>query len=227
MSNKTNRHELNYTINPVLYYIPNLIGYTRILLTIISFTLCWTRPVQSMIYYAASQVLDALDGTAARYYKQTSKFGAVLDMLTDRMSTGVLFIVLSHLYPSQWGIFTALLVLDLVSHWYQMYAKLSSGATTHKGSDNKILNFYYTFPYALLVHVVGNEGFFISLYILSFSYNVLPAWLMYTAKLSALICAPIATAKQVMNVIQLWDSVRILVEQDYKASLTQTRDKIG
>lgn len=34
--------------------------------------------------YAISQLLDAADGHAARALGQASKFGAVLDMVTDR-----------------------------------------------------------------------------------------------------------------------------------------------
>lgn len=35
-----------------------------------------------------------------------SKLGAVLDMLTDRMSTATLLVVLTHLYPNLWAFFT-------------------------------------------------------------------------------------------------------------------------
>jgi phosphatidylglycerophosphate synthase len=86
-----------------------------------------------------------------------TKFGAVLDMLCDRMATCVLCIVLSHFYAHAWGFFAFLIVLDIVSHWCQMYAKLASGAKTHKGSKNPLLNFYYTFPYALLFFCVGDQ----------------------------------------------------------------------
>lgn len=34
--------------------------------------------------YFLSSILDVADGQAARALKQTSKFGAVLDMVTDR-----------------------------------------------------------------------------------------------------------------------------------------------
>ena len=34
--------------------------------------------------YVVSCLLDAVDGQAARALQQTSKFGAVLDMVTDR-----------------------------------------------------------------------------------------------------------------------------------------------
>jgi len=42
------------------------------------------HPVYSTVAYCVSQLLDAVDGHAARYLGQASKFGAVLDMVTDR-----------------------------------------------------------------------------------------------------------------------------------------------
>ena len=42
------------------------------------------HPVYSTVAYCVSQLLDAVDGQAARYLGQASKFGAVLDMVTDR-----------------------------------------------------------------------------------------------------------------------------------------------
>ncbi|KAF9435240.1 hypothetical protein BGZ76_006655 [Entomortierella beljakovae] len=40
-----------------------------------------------MLLYSISQLLDAVDGHAARYFNQCSKFGAVLDMVTDSSLT--------------------------------------------------------------------------------------------------------------------------------------------
>jgi len=153
-------------VNPVFFYYPNLVGYSRVAFTVAAFWLCFTNAEVAALLYMIGQGLDAVDGPVARAYGQTSKFGALLDMLTDRMSTATLMMVLSIMYPTHWGCFTFLIVLDIVSHWFQMYAKLSKGATSHKGSANPLLNFYYTFPYALLVFCVGNELFLVALYLL-------------------------------------------------------------
>lgn len=45
------------------------------------------------ILYFISFVLDYFDGLFARMFKQTSKFGGLLDMLTDRMGTLVLYFI--------------------------------------------------------------------------------------------------------------------------------------
>ena len=42
------------------------------------------HPIYCTIAYSVSCLLDAADGAAARALGQSSKFGAVLDMVTDR-----------------------------------------------------------------------------------------------------------------------------------------------
>jgi CDP-diacylglycerol--inositol 3-phosphatidyltransferase len=44
-----------------------------------------SHPKFCTVAYIISCLLDAVDGMAARALGQTSKFGAVLDMVTDRL----------------------------------------------------------------------------------------------------------------------------------------------
>jgi phosphatidylglycerophosphate synthase len=46
-----------------------------------------SHPRTCTIFYSISCLLDAADGWAARAYDQTSTFGSVLDMVTDRSCT--------------------------------------------------------------------------------------------------------------------------------------------
>jgi CDP-diacylglycerol--inositol 3-phosphatidyltransferase len=71
-------------MNPVFLYIPNLIGYLRIILALLSLALLPTSPQRAIFLYFTSCLLDAADGYAARYFGQSSGFGGVLDMVTDR-----------------------------------------------------------------------------------------------------------------------------------------------
>lgn len=198
-------------VNSVALWYPNLVGYVRILSTFLSFSYIFHSPLFAAIFYCIGQGLDAVDGITARYFNQCSRFGAVLDMLTDRMATAVLLVVLSHLYPAQWGHFAFLIVLDIVSHWFQMYSKLALNKTTHKGSRNKLLNFYYTFPYALLVFCVGNEAFFVCLYLLSFKELL---FMFNFINIILYISFPICMMKQFMNFVQLYDSCSEIMELD-------------
>lgn len=93
-------------------------------------------------------------------------------MVTDRFATMGMLCVLSRLYKEYAFGFILLMILDVVSHWFQMYATLLVGQGSHKtkaGGGNRILEFYYSFPFALFFMCMGNEGFLFALYGLKFS----------------------------------------------------------
>jgi hypothetical protein len=68
----------------VFLFVPNLIGYSRVILAAISLFFMPIHPKFCTVLYTISCLLDAVDGQAARALGQASKFGAVLDMVTDR-----------------------------------------------------------------------------------------------------------------------------------------------
>lgn len=98
--------------------------------------------------YTISCLLDALDGFAARRYNQSTTFGAVLDMVTDRCTTACLLVFLASAWPRWSIVFQGLISLDLASHYMHMYASLSmGGGQSHKKVDSSrsyILHLYYT-----------------------------------------------------------------------------------
>ena len=59
-------------------------GYSRIILAGLALHYMSYHPKYCTLLYCISCLLDAVDGQAARALGQTSKFGAVLDMVTDR-----------------------------------------------------------------------------------------------------------------------------------------------
>ena len=99
--------------------------------------------------YSISCLLDALDGYAARKFNQSTKFGAVLDMVTDRCTTACLLVFLASAFP-RWSIlFQGLISLDFASHYMHMYATLAMGdaGQSHKNVDEGrswILKQYYS-----------------------------------------------------------------------------------
>jgi len=87
------------TAGDVLLYIPNLIGYLRVICTVLSLILMICFPqrwIIAIILYVSSFVGDLFDGIAARKFDQCSLFGGLLDMVTDRCSTTGLLCALSH-----------------------------------------------------------------------------------------------------------------------------------
>jgi len=79
------------------------------------------HPNYCAILYSLSCLLDALDGYAARKFNQATKFGAVLDMVTDRCTTACLLVFLSAAYTNYAVLFQVLISLDLASHYMHMY----------------------------------------------------------------------------------------------------------
>ena len=124
-------------------------GYGRIVLAFASLYYMPLHPRTCSILYSISCLLDALDGYAARYFEQSTRFGAVLDMVTDRCTTACLLVFLSSAWPRWAIVFQGLISLDLASHYVHMYATLIMGGsdTSHKKVDKSrsfILNLYYT-----------------------------------------------------------------------------------
>lgn len=141
----------------VFLFIPNIIGYLRFVALFASFFTYQNCPISTVLLYGLSQTLDAFDGMAARHFNQSTRFGAVLDMVCDRASNGVFLAILASLIPGWSWVFLSDIALDLVSHWYQMYVSLLKGAH-HKESKSRwsLLNLYYGSKPVLFTLVLGN-----------------------------------------------------------------------
>ncbi|RDB21505.1 CDP-diacylglycerol--inositol 3-phosphatidyltransferase [Hypsizygus marmoreus] len=186
----------------VFLFVPNLIGYTRVLLAGLSLHFMTYHPKYCTLAYVVSCLLDAVDGQAARALNQTSKFGAVLDMVTDRCTTSCLLCYLASAYPSYAILFQALIALDFSSHYMHMYSSLLTGARSHKlvTSDvSRILWLYYNDSRTLFFQPIGLP------YVLSELTH---------AQALAIVSFPICFLKNVINLVQLWKASKILVGVD-------------
>ncbi|KAK2071233.1 hypothetical protein P8C59_005673 [Phyllachora maydis] len=171
----------------IFLFVPNVIGYTRIVLAVASLYYMPLHPRTCTLLYSVSCLLDALDGYAARLFAQATRFGAVLDMVTDRCTTTCLLVFLSTAFPRWIMALQGLVALDLASHYTHMYATLALGgpARSHKHVDrgrSRLLNLYYSRRAVLFALCALNEAFFLALYLLSFSSPLLaPALLQHMA----------------------------------------------
>ncbi|XP_015769207.1 PREDICTED: CDP-diacylglycerol--inositol 3-phosphatidyltransferase-like [Acropora digitifera] len=193
----------------VFLFIPNLIGYARIVLAISSFYFMPTDYVLTTITYLTSGLLDAFDGYAARYFNQSTMFGAMLDMLTDRCVTTALQVMLALFYPNYTFVFQILICLDISSHWIHVQSSLLKGGASHKKIDlsgNFFLRIYYHSRIVLFLMCAGNELFFCMLYLIHFTSGPLVSvgnisFGLWVAM--AWLTLPICIVKQVISVIQL------------------------
>ncbi|KAJ1941702.1 phosphatidylinositol synthase 1 (CDP-alcohol phosphatidyltransferase1) [Linderina macrospora] len=205
----------NLSYHDVFWFVPNLIGYTRVALTCIAvYAMYFEHPTLMFLSYAVSELLDAADGYYARKLHQCSKFGEVLDMVTDRCTTTVLLTYLSQLYPRCALAFCFLISLDISSHYMQMYSQLITGKTNHKQMDvnaHWVLKAYYTDRRVLFGFCFGNEAFFMLIYLVEYLTNSL-AW--YCGVGLAVVAFPVCVIKNVINVVQLYESAKDLAKLD-------------
>ncbi|KAF8797952.1 phosphatidylinositol synthase [Phlegmacium glaucopus] len=203
----------------VFLFVPNIIGYTRVVMAGLSLHYMSYHPIYCTLLYSVSCLLDAVDGQAARALGQTSKFGAVLDMVTDRCTTSCLLCYLSSAYPTYAILFQFLIALDFSSHYMHMYSSLVTGSTSHKlvtSEVSRILWMYYNDSRTLFFVCAGNELFFVSLYLIKWTTTPIGlAGLDLTyPQLMALLTFPIFAIKNIINVVQLWKASKILVGVD-------------
>ncbi|KAL4658351.1 CDP-diacylglycerol-inositol 3-phosphatidyltransferase [Arapaima gigas] len=196
----------------IFLFVPNLIGYCRIVLALLAFYLMPCCPVPAMLCYLLSALLDAFDGHAARALKQGTKFGAMLDMLTDRCATMCLLVNLALLYPSYVFLFQLSMSLDIASHWLHLHSSTMKGASSHKTIDlsgNPILQLYYTSRPVLFFMCMGNELFFCLLYMLHFveEPHVLLHWLLG-------VCGVVCVLKSGISVLHLVTAARNMAAMD-------------
>ncbi|ORX61795.1 CDP-diacylglycerol--inositol 3-phosphatidyltransferase [Hesseltinella vesiculosa] len=206
----------------IFLFVPNLIGYTRIILASMSLYYMPIHPKTCVLLYCISCLLDAVDGNAARYFNQCSRFGAVLDMVTDRCTTACLLCFLSIQNPKWTILFQFLISLDFASHYMHMYSSMTEGSSSHKKiaeGGSWYLRLYYTNNVVLFLMCAGNELFFVLLYVLSVANIAQPLNVIWLAALS--VSGVICFAKQFINVVQIVNASRVLAAMDQNDRIKQ------
>ena len=153
------------------------------------------------------------DGMAARAFNQSTKFGALLDMVTDRCSTVGLLLVLSHRYPQYTLGCHFFIWLDIFSHWAHMLATLKAGNQSHKIVKDGpwLLRYYYATKWFMVLLIFGAEGWPCTMYMLSFDY-LLPPYYLLPLKLLKYVLLPLFMLKHIVNVIQFFHAANSLDE---------------
>ncbi|CAF1709929.1 unnamed protein product [Brassica napus] len=195
----------------------------RVVLNCFAFAVCFSNKTLFSLLYFFSFCCDAVDGWCARKFNQVSTFGAVLDMVTDRVSTACLLVILSQIYrPSL--VFLSLLALDIASHWLQMYSTFLSGKTSHKDvkdSTSWLFRLYYGNRMFMGYCCVSCEVLYIILFLISKNHtenlmSVVVESLTQFSPLSLLLALSIFgwSIKQFINVIQMKTAADVCVLYD-------------
>lgn len=211
-------------VDNVFVFIPNIIDYFRVAFAFGAFFFMKTNPLLTSVLYIISGLLDAVDGHFARMLNQSSKLGAMLDMLIDRATTMCLCAALCHFYPNYMLFFQAYMAIDIVSHWFHVQSSLMAGATSHKMLDlsaNPILRYYYHNRMILFVMCAANELFFCMLYLCYFQDG--PAVFLGIGlwRVILYISAPLSFVKTAISMLQLGAAMSNIasIDMNERASL--------
>ena len=107
------------THNKILLYIPNLIDYTRYCLAITGMYYAFNYQywLHFIIYYYVAIAMDIIDGSCARRLDQESRYGSCLDMVCDRASVSMMYLILAQVYPNFEFILHCFFIIDYGAHF--------------------------------------------------------------------------------------------------------------
>ena len=214
------------TPTQILCYYANIMDYFRIIAAMYAFYVSKKDPICFIICYFISFILDAFDGMVARAAHQTSKLGATLDMVTDRISTAGLLAVLSGFYPDYSTYFVYLIMLDVGSHWLQTHSGflVNIKNDNHKNLGEKffLLRLYYTNRNVLGVVCLGAEVFLLLLYFNHFYPKFLenPFFLGFFY-----VNFSIYVFKQIISIIQIFGASSRIAVWDAKEATEKLQEK--
>jgi hypothetical protein len=141
--------------------------------SVVSLTLLMGMPQEFLIKVWTAKCL-LKNGCNSCLFLLGTKFGAMLDMLTDRCATMCLLATLGSFYPSYLFVFQLVMIVDVSCHWIHLHTSNVLGKTSHKNvgeEENALLRFYYTSRPFLFFMCAGNELFYSMLYLLHFTYG--------------------------------------------------------
>ena len=225
---KKMKSEKRVTVKDVILYYANIMDYFRVISAMYAFYIAKDSPIRFVIFYFISFILDAFDGMAARAAKQTSKLGATLDMVTDRISTGGLLAILSQFYEKHSIAFVFLLMLDVGSHWLQTHSAFLVDVKNdnHKNLGEKfiLLKLYYTNRKVLGICCLGAEVFLLLLY----ANHFYPKLMDNTVYLGFFyVNFAIYAFKQLVSIIQIFGASTRIAEVDVKNANDKLSGKSG
>ena len=125
--------------------IPTLITWGRIALIPV-FVLCFFLPVSwsneaTVIIFLLAAITDWLDGYLARVLNQSSKFGAFLDPVADKLMVAVALVLIVHENPSPWIAVAAAIIIGreiAVSSLREWMAEIGERASVAVSAVGKI-----------------------------------------------------------------------------------------
>jgi CDP-diacylglycerol--inositol 3-phosphatidyltransferase len=153
---------------PVVFYIPNIVGYVRFVLILMALYFMVEKPLFTFFLCVSSVSMDALDGFLARRLNQSSKLGTILDYALDRATVAAFFFGLGTIYPKYLVVFVICMALDIVSHFFHLKSVEIQGKPNHKhigANEPLLIRIYYLNKFNLTTICIMHDLFLGSLFL--------------------------------------------------------------
>lgn len=168
-------HQTSVDMHSVYFYVPNLIGYIRIVLNLSAFYFVFHKPFLTVAFHFTGGIfLDVVDGVSARYLNQCSRFGDLLDFLLDRCGRIGMMMSLCVFYPQYLFVLQLFVFLEVAgtfSNHYRFTLMTQSNSILQKKTysfDPWLTRIFFQEPFLTLV-IFGQDMCVAMLYLLHFS----------------------------------------------------------
>ena len=136
----------------MMYTLPNLLTLSRIvaipvIVVIFYLPVQWNFLVASLIFIAAA-LTDLFDGYLARKLNQTTKLGAFLDPVADKLIVAVALILLVEVYASPWMAIPAIviigreIIISALREWMAECGQRAQVAVSHIGKVKTVIQMF-------------------------------------------------------------------------------------
>ncbi|HOW82864.1 MAG TPA: CDP-diacylglycerol--glycerol-3-phosphate 3-phosphatidyltransferase [Spirochaetota bacterium] len=169
-------------IAQVIFYIPNLLSISRIVLIPLFVYLLFIPTVESKIWslvvFAVASLTDLLDGWSARKFNQESELGKFLDPLADKFLVISALIAILVLDPYL-EIFDAWMIVIILGRdvliTVMRYLAIKKGTTLRTSRFGKVKTAFQMTSIVLIImiYIVRKSGYDIT-------HVSLPYWIMFT-----------------------------------------------
>lgn len=145
--------------------LPNLLTLARLasvpILVLVFFLPFKASPLIAAVIFAVAGITDAFDGYLARKMKLTSRFGAFIDPVADKLMVAVALMLLVHGHKTIWMTIPALVIISreiLVSALREWMAEIGKRANVAVSAMGKIKTILQIVAITMLLYFPLEKG---------------------------------------------------------------------
>lgn len=145
--------------------LPNLLTLARLasvpILVLVYFLPFKASPLIAAVIFAVAGITDAFDGYLARKMKLTSRFGAFIDPVADKLMVAVALMLLVHGHKTIWMTIPALVIISreiLVSALREWMAEIGKRANVAVSAMGKIKTILQIVAITMLLYFPLEKG---------------------------------------------------------------------